>query len=140
MKFLKSDSLKISLRDEQYKEISDIKDIEGLIKKYENVIAFDIYHNNDLIGFSMLKEFEKRSYFLWNYAIDKNYQNKGLGTLALKELILFLKEKYNANLITTTYLLENNCAKHVYEKVGFKVVNVVDEEGCKEVDMEYEIV
>ena len=51
------------------------------------MIAFDIYDDEKLIGFAMLREYEKESYFLWNYAIDYRYQNKGYGTKAHIEAI-----------------------------------------------------
>lgn len=137
IEFIKTDSLKIILEDEQYKQISSKEDIFDSLKDNDNVMGFDIYFDDTLIGFAMLNKFEEESYFLWNFAIDKEYQNKGFGKNALKALISFLKEKYHAKILTTTYLLGNLHAKHVYEEVGFKETNVIDEEDCKEVDMEF---
>ena len=48
-----------------------------------------------------------------------------------------MKEKYGMEEITTTYIWGNEHAKHIYEKVGFTETDVVDEEGCHEVNMVY---
>ena len=61
------------------------------------------------------------------------------GTNALKEFISFMKEKYKAKILTTTYVYGNDIAKHVYEKVGFVETDVIDEPDCHEVNMIYHI-
>lgn len=78
-------------------------------------------------------------FFLWNYAVDYKYQNEHLGTKALKELISYMIANYNMKLMTTTYTVGNNQAKHLYEKIGFIETSVVDEENCHEVNMTYKI-
>ena len=107
--------------------------------KEKNVIGFNIFHDNKLIGFAMLKEFEKNKYFLWDYLIDFNFQNKGLGTKALKELISMLKTRYDCSVLTTTYKYGNQPAKRLYEKMGFIETDVVDEKDVHEVNMMLEL-
>ena len=85
----------------------------------------------------MLREFKRGCFFLWDFAIDSKFQNKGLGAKALTELVLFMKKNYNMKIMTTTYIKGNNHAKYIYEKVGFKETDVVDEPDCKEVNMVY---
>lgn len=46
---------------------------------------------------------------------------------------------YNMKLMTTTYTVGNNQAKHLYEKIGFIETSVVDEKNCHEVNMTYKI-
>lgn len=134
MTFLKSESMKISINKEQEKYLSS-KDsiIEGL--KEKDVIAFDIFNDSELIGFVMLREFQKGCFFLWDFAIDSKFQNKGLGTKALSELIQHLKIHHNMKLMTTTYIRDNGRAEHLYKKIGFKVTEVIDEPDCQEVNM-----
>ena len=85
----------------------------------------------------MFEKYTKRTYFLWDYAIDVNYQNKGYGTKALIELGNLLKTEYGVKRMTTTYIWGNEHAKHVYEKVGFIETDVVDEPDCHEVNMRW---
>lgn len=138
MIFKKSTTMKISVNKEQEKFISTKEKIKkNCLEK--NVIAFDIFENNNLIGFAMLKKLKKGKWFLWNYAIDEKYQNKGFGKKAIIELIALMKNEYNLKTITTTYITENEKAKQLYQKLGFTVTDEFDDDICKEVNMELNI-
>lgn len=140
MTFARSREMKISLTPEQAEMLSTKEDIKKIITDNpDTVMAFDIYDENDLIGFVLVHRFEEQKYFLWEYAIDIHHQNKHKGTKALSEFIRFLKVHHNAKEITTTYIYGNDQAKHVYEKVGFVETDVVDEPDCHEVNMVYTV-
>ena len=66
-------------------------------------------------------------------------QNKHKGTVALKKFIDLMRIRYDAKVITTTYIYGNDHAKHIYEKMGFEETDVVDEQDCHEVNMAYYI-
>ena len=136
MRFEISKEMKINLPEEEQKHLCTKENIKIIASKV-GVYTYDIYDSDTLIGFAQLYEYEKSCFFLWNYAIDINYQNKHLGTKALKELIIFLKNNYDLKEMTTTYIFGNDIAKHVYEKVGFIETDVVDEDGVHEVNMKY---
>ena len=140
MEFKASKEMKINLSQEQAKMLSTKEDIKKIIAENpDTVMAYDIWDDNDLIGFVLVYEYETHKYFLWEYAIDQNYQGIHKGTEALKEFISLLKDKYEASTMTTTYLFGNDVAKHVYEKVGFIETDVIDEEDCHEVNMIYHL-
>ena len=140
MKFIESKEMKVNLTLAQSKMLSTKEDIKIIIKDNPDTVkAFDIYDNEELIGFVLVYEFEEKKYFLWEYAIDVKYQNKGKGTQALIEFIDYMKENFGALEMTTTYVYGNDVAKHVYEKVGFIETSVVDEPDCHEVNMVYYI-
>lgn len=134
MKFILSDEMKIDLLPEQEAELCTKETIKKNAKR-RNVLTFDIYDGELLIGFAQLRKYKRKCYFLWNFAIDQKYQNNHYGTRALEELIEFMKNEYDVKEIVTTYLFGNEHAKHVYEKVGFIETDVVDEDGCHEVNM-----
>lgn len=136
MRFQPSRAMKISVLPEQENQLSSKEKIKVACIK-ENVLAFDIYLDELLIGFTMVREFGEGAYFLWNYAIDSRYQNQNYGTTALVEFIGFMKDTYQMSEMTTTYICGNEHAKHIYEKVGFKETDVVDEDNCHEVNMIY---
>ena len=50
-----------------------------------------------------------------------------------------LKQEYQARVVTTTYTYGNDHAKYVYEKVGFRETDVVDENSIHEVNMVAEL-
>lgn len=141
--FRKSEGFNIEIPKSQKSMLSTPEKIEKVIHN-DNIIAFDIYKDNHLIGFAMLRKydediFKRSSYFLWNYAIDYKYQNHGYGTKVLQELLEFLKENYKVKNVTTTYIYGNEHAKHIYEKIGFIETDIVDEDDVHEVNMIIEI-
>lgn len=136
MVFRSSKEMKVSVLPAQEKQLSSKEKMKSACEQ-DNVLAFDIYVEDLLIGFVMVRKFDVRSYFLWNYAIDHQYQNRNYGTTALCAFIRFMKEKYDMEEMTTTYIWGNEHAKHIYEKVGFIETDVVDEDDCHEVNMVY---
>jgi len=60
----------------------------------ETAFPFAIYADNTIVGFIMLGYYEDRKQFtLWKFMIDKRYQDKGYGRQALKQGIVYLKDK-----------------------------------------------
>ena len=136
--FVNSDIMKIRLFQDQWKQISSPERMAEALTQ-DDVIGLDMYDSEKLIGFAMLRKYADDGWFLWNYAIDKDFQNKHYGQTALQKLIEYMKTAYEAKEISTTYLWGNSHAKYVYEKVGFVETDVVDEEDCHEVNMIYKI-
>ena len=85
----------------------------------------------------MLRKYSDTGWFLWDYAIDAEFQNEHYGQLALKELIEYMNRNYGATELSTTYLWGNAHAKYIYEKIGFQETDVVEEDDCHEVNMLY---
>lgn len=138
IEFRKTEDLKIEIKSEQACNLSAKSKIEKMLKE-KNVFGFDIYMDDILIGFAMLKKFGKNKYFLWDYLIDYKFQNKGIGTQALGELINLLKKQYDCKVVTTTYKFGNTPAKHLYEKLGFVETDIVDEDDVHEVNMKLKL-
>lgn len=138
MDFRKTNVLTIEINAQQADNLSSKTKIENMLKS-PDVLGFDIYSDDRHIGFAMLKEFEKGKFFLWDYVIAFNLQNKGLGTTALKKLIELLKKDYAAKVLTTTYKFGNNIAKRLYEKIGFVETDIVDDGDVHEVNMKLDL-
>lgn len=134
--FKPSSRMKVEVLKEQEKQISSKEKIM-LACTYENVMAFDIFLQDVIIGFMMVRKYEEGGYFLWNYAIDFKYQKQGLGSVALMEFISFMKQNHRMTKMTTTYTWGNEHAKHIYEKIGFVETDIVYENGIHEVNMMY---
>ncbi len=135
--FVPSKEMKVSVFKNQEKQIMSKEKIAQKMCG-DNVFAYDIFLKDELVGFAMFRK-NKNNLFLWNYAIDQKFQNKKYGQTALKELILFLQNKEKIKNFTTTYKIGNNKAKKVYEKLGFKETEIIDEENIKEVNMELKL-
>lgn len=74
-----------------------------------------------------------------------SYQEKGIGTRALKMLINYLFEEVAVKKLTLDTNLDNKRAQHVYEKLGFRQVAVridswKDQLGVLQSSVEYELV
>lgn len=138
MKFSRTNQFRISLSEHDQKQLSSMERIEQALTN-STVLSYDIWDGGTLVGFAMLCPFEGNGFFLWNFAIDSAYQNRQYGQRALRELLKMLKQEYQARVVTTTYTYGNNHAKYVYEKVGFRETDVVDENGIHEVNMVAEL-
>ena len=139
MEFIASGEPKISVTEEQEAFVCSKETILKILEQNpDTVLAFDIVHEGVTVGFALLHQFEKGSWFLWDYAIDRAYQNRGLGARALRELIAYMKENHGMLVMTTTYIMGNEPAKRLYERAGFVTTDVVDEDDCHEVNMIYE--
>lgn len=138
MKFVKSNALKIYLSENDKALISSPECIEDALSE-NYVLAFDIYNDELLVGFAMIRQFDECGFFLWDFAIDSNLQNKHYGSQALKELLHMLKEQYNAEFVTTTYKYGNTHAKYIYENIGFFETDKVMENGIYEVNMKIKL-
>ncbi len=94
---------------------------------YETAYPFAIYNNDVIIGFVMLGFYESRNqYTLWKFLIDKQYQNKGYGKDALLQCIQYAKEHFKCTELYTGVAIENQAAKHLYEKIGFKKTELIE--------------
>ena len=131
--FKPSNSIKIELSPHDKEQLSSDETIQKAFEN-ESIVAFDVYENDSLVAFILLRDCGE-GYFLWDFAVDVNFQNKGYGTRILNDLIELMKERYGALWITTTYKQGNEIARRVYEKVGFFQTDVVEENDVHEVNM-----
>ena len=136
MRFINSKEMKVSVLPEQQKNLSSKEKIYKACLD-DNVLAFDIYKDNLLVGFVMVRKYDDGAYFLWDFAIDYKYQNQKIGYEALVKFIDYMVNNYNLLEMTTTYIWGNNHARYLYEKVGFIETDIVEEPGCHEVNMIY---
>ncbi len=80
-----------------------------------------IYYDNKMVGFLMyLYDEDFKAFRLRRFMIDKDYQCNGYGKMALLELKKLIKANDKANILYTSVKPQNNVAKKLYEKVGFK--------------------
>lgn len=125
----------IEIFHEQKTWVSSVERINEELNKEGNY-GFNIYIDECKIGFILLRKYEENTFFLWDYIIHKNFQNRGYGITALIEFLNFLKNQFSTKKVITTYIWGNEHAKYVYEKIGFTEIDVVDEDGIHEVNMQ----
>ena len=81
MRFEKSTGIKVRVLPEQQEFVAEEDMISDSLQK-ENVIGYDIFDGEQLIGFAMLCKYDDEEtgetcWFLWEYAIDAAQQGKG---------------------------------------------------------------
>ncbi|MGN1399630.1 MAG: GNAT family N-acetyltransferase [Erysipelotrichaceae bacterium] len=92
-----------------------------LYRDDHDVYPFAIYDDCTPVGFMMLDEdAENRKIAIWRIMISVEYQCKGYGTIALKEIIKRMRDCKKYDYVTIDYIQGNQIAKHVYQKVGFQ--------------------
>ena len=95
-------------------QIDDLKDI------------YSIFCENEFVGIIQKIRKEHDNIHIGRFLINPELIGKGLGKKALIEFINLIFQDENVNSITLNVFDYNVGAKKLYEKVGFKVVNVTE--------------
>jgi len=120
----------LALRVAEGQEKYVISNAESLSRAYvysETAYPFAIYDDDIIVGFIMMGYYEVKGYYtLWEFMIDRKYQNKGYGRQALKLGLEFVREKFGQVDIYTGVTPGNTVAKKLYESVGFESTGLVE--------------
>ena len=95
-------------------QIDDLKDI------------YSIFCENEFVGIIQKIRKEHDNIHIGRFLINPELVGRGLGKKALIEFINLIFQDENVNSITLNVFDYNAGAKKLYEKVGFKVVNVTE--------------
>tara|TARA_B110000483_G_scaffold97032_1_gene119216 strand:- start:426 stop:884 length:459 start_codon:yes stop_codon:yes gene_type:complete len=112
---------------------------------YSNSAWFKgIFNNNVPIGFVMLDlSTEEKKCFLWRFMIDKKYQGKGYGKIALTQVIDYVKSLKVFDEIKTSYVPAENDAEGFYKSFGFTeaegIIKEFDLEDSGEIGLKYQL-
>ena len=112
---------------------------------YSNSAWFKGIFNDDIaVGFVMLDLIiEEKKCFLWRFMIDKNYQGKGYGKIALTQVIDYVKSFKVFDDIKTSYVPTEDGAKGFYKNFGFieseEVIKEFGLEDSDEIGMKYSL-
>ena len=93
-------------------QIDDLKDI------------YSIFCENEFVGIIQKIRKEMNNIHIGRFLINPELTGKGLGKKALIEFINLIFQDEDVNSITLNVFDYNVGAKKLYEKVGFKVVNI----------------
>ena len=92
-----------------------------------------IFYDDRPVGFVMLDLIEEENKcFLWRFMIDREYQGKGFGKIALTQVIDFVRSLNSYTYIATSYVPAENSAGGFYKNFGF----IESEEITKEFGIE----
>lgn len=109
---IENNSLHSSLGEEYY-----LQDLNNNLARH---YVYEI--ENKIIGF-ISSVYDGFTLEILNFAIRKEYQNQGIGTKLLSEFLeIFVIEGVNG--VVLDVRKSNERAQHLYEKLGFKTINV----------------
>ena len=124
-------SLRVAEHQKSYVSTTAASLAQAYVYK-DTAFPFAIYADDKAVGFIMLGYYESREqYTLWKFLIDKEQQGKGYGKEALKQGVIYLKERFDAKEIYTGVSLGNETAKKLYKSFGFAETGFV-ENGMEE--------
>lgn len=93
-----------------------------------NLFPLAIYNHMQMIGF-ILFDFDEElmGWSMSRLMIGDSYQNRGLGKEALKQFLSFFQEQYpDVSKLYTSAEVDNNIARTLYKKAGFKEGDVFE--------------
>lgn len=97
----------------------------------EVVVGFLMYIHDTLDHESFENEvfYGKKSYFIWHIMIEKSYQGKGYGKLALKKMLMDIETRPNgeAGYVALFYRTSNVIAKTLYASFGFVDTGIIQD-------------
>ena len=96
----------------------------GQIDKLDNI--YSIFCENEFVGIIQKIRKEMDNVHIGRFLINPELTGRGLGKKALIEFINLIFQDEDVNSITLNVFDYNVGAKKLYEKVGFKVVNVTE--------------
>lgn len=100
-------------------------------------MTFAIYDDETMIGFVMMyhdtaeeNEYgDEEAYGILRFMIDRKFQNRGFGTKALQKVLDYIRAfpQGEASAVYLSYAPENEAARHLYAKFGFREIRMNDE-------------
>ena len=104
--------------------------------KNDDSWAIELKESNRIIGFVRIPVDSNRGKFnarSINYVLCDNYCGKGYMTEAVREVIKFVFEDMNTDLLSAFHYPDNVKSKRVLERCGFEYEGTI-EQGCKRFD------
>lgn len=121
---------KVSVKENQQSFIETVDECLEEAAMYEQWCPVAVYYDKDLVGFAMYGAFGANpDTWIDRIIIDRKYQGKGFGKLAMKELIKIVTQKYQVSMIYLSFVEDNETARKLYENLDFKFTGEYDPEG-----------
>ena len=100
-------------------------------KVYPECVPMGIYYGDSMVGFVMFAPDSDApgSYWIIRFMVDRDYQGKGYGTAAMREVIRRLESQLGIKQLLLSVVPENTAAGEFYTRLGFeKTDRMVEDE------------
>jgi diamine N-acetyltransferase len=82
-----------------------------------------VYANDDLVGYALYGiDHATSQWKVFRLMIDEQFQGKGYGKAAMKVILEDIRQE-KAQVVLVRYNLENDVARRLYERFGFKEID-----------------
>ena len=98
--------------------IQALQDLEGI---------FSIFDGQEFVGLIQKIRLEDRNLHIGRFFINPQKQGQGLGSQALREFVSLAFENEDIDSVSLNVYETNQRAKHLYQKEGFEIVQMVEE-------------
>ena len=93
------------------------------IQKMDNV--FSIFNEEEFIGIIQIIRFENNNAHIGRFIVNPQKTGQGFGKVAMKKFLKFLFSDKNIESVTLTVFASNKYVINMYEKLGFKIDEVL---------------
>ena len=96
--------------------------------------CYGLYLEEQAVGFAMIGAYRKKENYVWldRFMISKNYQQRGLGSRFLRDILSFIQHTWKVMEVVISVEPENKPAKDFYIKNGFVDAHKIDPENGEE--------
>lgn len=128
--FIDAFNLKLAVGQERFVS----HPIRSLAQAYvyrEQCQPFGIYKGDTMVGYVMvIYDYDIPEYDIWHMMIDESNQRRGYGSLALDQVLDYIKSKPfgDSNRVTLTCNRDNIQALNLYKSKGFKETGAADKD------------
>ena len=98
--------------------IQVLQDLEGI---------FSIFDGQEFVGLIQKIRLEDKNLHIGRFFINPQKQGQGLGSQALRKFVSLAFENGDIDTVSLNVYEANQRAKHLYQKEGFEVVQMVEE-------------
>ena len=98
--------------------IQILQDLEGI---------FSIFDGQEFVGLIQKIRLEDRNLHIGRFFINPQKQGQGLGSRALRKFVSLAFENGDIDTVSLNVYEANQRAKHLYQKEGFGIVQMVEE-------------
>ena len=102
----------------------------GYVYRNSRARVFAIEGKGNIIGIAMVRDLDEEPvcYELQQLLIDIDFQGRGYGSSALREILKLLKNEGRYSSVEVCVKMKDETAIHVYKKVGFQDTGYIDED------------
>ncbi len=88
--------------------------------------VFSVFDGQEFVGLIQKIRLENRNLHIGRFFINPQKQGQGLGSQALRKFLSLAFENEDIDTISLNVFEANQAAKHLYQKEGFEIVQIVE--------------